>query len=183
MLRRYSEWARPSFAPGDQTDAAFYNIAAMIGGMPLKFTVAVPGILFGAVAGALVAQASTARLLFSMARDGKLPRFLAHVHPERKVPENAIFLVAAITLVLGLALVDKLELLTSMVSFGALLGFLLLHVSVVMHFVVREKSRDWLRHLLSPLVGFAIVAYVLWNAEANAKIAGPRGSRWAARST
>ncbi len=163
---------KTSFAPGDQTDAAFYNIAAMIGGMPLKFTAAVPGILFGAVAGALVAQASTARLLFSMARDGKLPRFLAHVHPERKVPENAIFLVAAITLVLGLALVDKLELLTSMVSFGALLGFLLLNVSVVMHFVVREKSRDWLRYLLSPLAGFAIVAYVLWNAEANAKIAG-----------
>jgi len=163
---------RTSFATGDQTDAAFYNIAAMIGGMPLKFLAAVPGILFGAVAGALVAQASTSRLLFSMGRDGKLPRFLAHVHPERKVPQNAIFLVAAITLVLGVALVDKLELLTSMVSFGALFGFLLLHVSVVMHFIVQQKSRDWLRYLLSPVVGFTIVAYVLWNAEMNAKIAG-----------
>jgi len=144
----------------------------MIGGTPLKFLAAVPGILFGAFAGALVAQASTARLMFSMARDRKLPHFLAHVHPERKVPENAIFVVAAITLVLGIALVDKLELLTSMVSFGALLGFLLLHVSVVMHFIVRQKSRDWLRHLIAPMVGFAIVAYVLWNAEANAKTAG-----------
>ena len=163
---------RTGFPPGDQTDAAFYNIAAMIGGTPLKFLAAVPGILFGAFAGALVAQASTARLMFSMARDGKLPRFLAHVHPERKVPENAIFVVAAITLVLGIALVDRLELLTSMVSFGALLGFLLLHVSVVMHFIVRQKSRDWLRHLIAPMVGFAIVAYVLWNAEANAKTAG-----------
>lgn len=163
---------KTSFAPGEQTDAAFYNIAALIGGAPLKFIVAVPGIMFGAIAGSLVAQASTARLMFSMARDGKLPRFLAHVHPERKVPENAIFLVAAITLVLGIGLVDKLELLTSMVSFGALLGFLLLHISVAMHFVVREKSRDWLRYLVSPIIGFAIIAYVLWNAEANAKIAG-----------
>jgi amino acid transporter len=94
------------------------------------------------------------------------------VHPERKVPENAIFVVATITLVLGIALVDKLELLTSMVSFGALLGFLLLHASVVMHFVVGEKSRDWPRHLMAPAIGFAIVAYVLWNAESNAKIAG-----------
>jgi len=163
---------RTGFPPGDQTDAAFYNIAAMIGGAPLKFLAAVPGILFGAVAGALVAQASTARLMFSMARDRKLPRFLAHVHPGRKVPENAIFVVAAITLVLGIALVDKLELLTSMVSFGALLGFLLLHVSVVRHFIVREKSRDWPRHLIAPVIGFAIATYVLWNAEANAKTAG-----------
>ncbi|MEI9931513.1 MAG: hypothetical protein WDM89_13490 [Rhizomicrobium sp.] len=92
--------------------------------------------------------------------------------PRVKCRRNAIFLVAAITLVLGIALVDRLELLTSMVSFGALLGFLLLHVSVVMHFIVRERNRDWLRHLFSPLIGFAIVAYVLWNAEANAKIAG-----------
>jgi amino acid transporter len=163
---------KTAFAPGPETDAAFYNISAMIGGTTLKFIVAVPGILFGAMAGSLVAQASTARLLFSMARDGKLPRFLAHVHPDRKVPENAIFVVAAITLVLGTALVDKLELLTSMVSFGALLGFLLLHASVVMHFMVRGKSRGWLRYLIAPLIGFVIIAYVLWNAEANAKIAG-----------
>jgi amino acid transporter len=163
---------RASFPAGDQTDAAFYTIAAMIGGSPLKVIVAVPGIVFGAVACALAAQASTARLIFSMARDGKLPRYLAHVHAERKVPENAIFLVAAITLFLGVALVGKLELLTSMVSFGALLGFLLLHISVVMHFVWREKSRNWLRHLLLPAIGFTIIAYVLWNAEANAKIAG-----------
>jgi amino acid transporter len=168
------------FVPGAATDAAFYNIATLIGGYPLKFVVAVPGIVFGSVACALAAQASTARLLFSMARDGRLPRPLAHVHPVRKVPERAIFLVAAITLVLGIALVDRLELLTSMVSFGALVGFLLLHVSVIAHFVGRERSRNWLRHLAAPLIGFAIVAYVLVNAEANAKIAG---SAWLAAGT
>ncbi|MBV8799065.1 MAG: APC family permease, partial [Alphaproteobacteria bacterium] len=163
---------RTSFAPGEQSDAAFYNIAAMVGGAWLKFVVAVPGIVFGSVACALAAQASTARLLFSMARDGKLPRLLARVHCDRKVPENAIFLVAAITLALGILLVNKLELLTSMVSFGALLGFLILHISVVVHFVARQKSRDWLRHIVTPAIGFVIIGYVLWNSEANAKIAG-----------
>jgi amino acid transporter len=90
----------------------------------------------------------------------------------RKVPVRAVFLVAAITLVTSLLLVDQLELLTSMVSFGALLGFLLLHLSVIAHFVWHQKSRNWLRHLLAPGVGFLVIAYVLWNAEANAKIAG-----------
>ncbi|MGH6876571.1 MAG: amino acid permease, partial [Rhizomicrobium sp.] len=96
----------------------------------------------------------------------------AHVDPDRKVPERAVFLIAGITLVLGLLMIDRFELLTSMVSFGALLGFLILHVAVVAHFVWRQKSRDWLRHLVAPAIGFLIIGYVLWNAETNAKIAG-----------
>jgi amino acid transporter len=160
------------FAGDDATNTAFYGIAATAGGYGLKFLLAVPGVVISGVAGALTAQAATARLLYGMARDGKLPKALAHVHAGRKVPERAIFLVAAITLVLALFLVDQLELLTSMVSFGALLGFLLLHVSVVAHFVWHGKSRNWGRHLLVPAIGFLVIAYVLWNAEANAKIAG-----------
>ncbi len=162
---------RTQFAPGAATNEAFYNVAALIGGYWLKFAITVPGVLIGGIAGALSAQAATARLLYSMARDGKLPRALAHVHPIRKVPERAVFLVAAVTLVLGTLMLDKLELLTSMVSFGALIGFLLLHVSVLVWFA-RGSNRDWLRHVAVPFAGFAIIAYVLWNAEANAKTAG-----------
>jgi amino acid transporter len=163
---------RTSFPPGDQTDSAFYSIAATIGGGPLKFLAAVPGAVLSGVAGALTAQAATARLLFGMARDGKLPRFLAYVDPKHQVPSRAVFLVAAITLVLGLLLVNQLELLASMVNFGALMGFLLLHLSVIAHFMIRRKSRRWIRHLLVPVIGFVIVAYVLTNAGTPAKIAG-----------
>jgi len=38
--------------------------------------------------------------------------------------------------------------------------------------MVRQRSRRWIRHLVVPAVGFVIVAYVLINAQANAKIAG-----------
>jgi amino acid transporter len=162
---------KTQFPPGAQTDEAFYNIAAIVGGGWFKFTLTVPGVLISGIAGALAAQAATARLLYSMARDGKLPRLLAHVHPVRKVPESAVFLVAAITLVLGVTMVDKLELLTSMVSFGALLGFLLVHAAVLAQFR-NEAQRQWFRHVISPAIGFVIIGYVLWNAEANAKIAG-----------
>jgi amino acid transporter len=87
------------------------------------------------------------------------------------VPERAVFLVAGITLVLGVTMVDKLELLTSMVSFGALLGFLLVHAAVIVQFR-GETQRQWFRHMISPGIGFVIIGYVLWNAELNAKIAG-----------
>ncbi len=163
---------RTSFAPGDATDDSFYTITALVGGPALKFLFAVPGVFFSSVAGAVTAQAATSRLLYGMARDGELPRGLAYVDPRRKVPVRAVLLVSAITLVTGLVMVDRLELLSSMVSFGALLGFLLLEVSVIAHFIVREHSRRRLAHLVVPAIGFAIIAYVLLNAENNAKIAG-----------
>jgi amino acid transporter len=163
---------KTSLPPGDATNAAFYDIAALAGGPMLKFLLAVPGIFLAQIAGAVAAQAATARLLFSMARDGELPRTLAHIDAKRKVPTRAVFLVAAVTLLTGILMADRLELLTSMVSFGALLGFLLLQVSVVAYFIWRKKSRNWLRHLVAPSIGFTIIAYVLYNAEPNAKIAG-----------
>jgi len=163
---------RTSLPAGDATDAAFYDIAAVVGGTVLKFLLAVPGIFLSSLAGGVAGQAATARLLFGMARDGELPHALAHVDPRRKVPTRAILVIAAVTMVTGLLLVEHLELVFSMVSFGALLGFLSLQISVVAHFIYREGSRDWLRHLVTPAIGFAIIAYVLWNADTNAKIAG-----------
>jgi amino acid transporter len=163
---------RTSLPAGDATDAAFYNIAAVVGGPVLKFLLAVPGQFLASLAGGVTGQAATARLLFGMARDGELPRVLAHVDPQRKVPARAILVIAAITMATSLLLVEHLELVFSMVSFGALLGFLSLQISVVAYFIYREGSRDWLRHLVTPAIGFAIIAYVLWNADTNAKIAG-----------
>jgi len=163
---------RTAFPPGEPTNTAFYDIATLVGGYPFKFLLTVPCIFLSSIACAVTAQAASARLLFGMARDGELPRALAHVDPKRKVPVRAVFLIAVVTLVLSLLLIDQLELLTSMVSFGALTGFLLLHVSVIAHFIWHEKSRDFLRHLVSPSIGFLIIGYVLLNAETNAKIAG-----------
>jgi amino acid transporter len=160
------------FAPGERTDTAFYDIAALIGGPWLRFLVSVFNMVISTVAAVLSIQVATARLLFSMARDGKLPRALAHVHPKRKIPERALLLVAAVNLGVGLAAANQLELLTAMVNFGALTGFLLLHASVIVHFMWRKKSKQWGRHLLVPLIGFIIIAYVLVNMALPAKIAG-----------
>jgi amino acid transporter len=69
-------------------------------------------------------------------------------------------------------LVNQLELLTAIVSFGALLSFALLHLSVIAEFFWRRKSRNWFRHLVSPAIGFIIIGYVLWNTESRAKLVG-----------
>jgi len=163
---------RTQFAPGNETETAFYGIMTQVGGVWFKTIVSILGVLVSGIPAALTAQAATARLLYGMARDRKLPKFLSHVQATRKVPDYAIAAVALVTLALGLVLVSQLELLTSMVSFGALLGFLLLHCSVIAHGARTGQLRHWLRFLLAPAIGFAIIAYVLINAQANAQIAG-----------
>ena len=67
---------------------------------------------------------------------------------------------------------DGITLLSTLVNFGALSAFLLLHVAVVVHFVVRNGSRDWWRHLVVPVLGFAILAYVVVNAQVAAQTLG-----------
>jgi amino acid transporter len=162
---------KPGFAAGDATDDAFVNIAALLGGSWFKLACSLFGIALGCIAGALTGQAAASRLVYGMARDRKLPSWFAHVHGGRKTPDRATVLIAAITLGLGLFLVDRLELLATLVSFGAMTGFLLLHLSVLVHFGLKP-GRKPLLHLASPIVGLAVIGYVLVNMEPNAKIVG-----------
>ena len=122
-------------------------------------------------ANAMAAQAATSRLLFSMSRDRRLPAFLSTIS-SRKVPVAALLVVSALSLVLVLFFVGQIGLISSLVNFGALFGFCMLHASVVWYYVVRQKSRNHLLHLAVPVVGFVIIAYVLINADALAKIGG-----------
>lgn len=162
-------------AKGDPGGTAFYDAAAVAGGPWLsKLTALATAIAWG-FANSLVAQAATSRLLYAMARDRQLPSFLARVHKRKGVPVNATLLVAVVSLVLGLYFStrdDGISLLSTLVNFGALTAFLALHVSVVVHYLVRGGSRDWWRHLIAPAIGFAILAYVLLNAQLQAKWLG-----------
>jgi amino acid transporter len=160
------------FAGETATNEAFYTVADLVGGAWFKVVVAIAVALGSAIANALVAQAATSRLLFSMARDRQLPRFLAHVHPTRRVPERAVLLVSVVSLVLGLFFVGQIGLLSSLVNFGALFSFLLLHVSVAAWYLIKQRQRTYGLHLIVPLLGFVIIGYVLVNADANAKIGG-----------
>ena len=49
---------------------------------------------------------------------------------------------------------------------------MLLHLSVINHYFVRQRSGDWLRHIVFPLVGMAIILFVLFEMDRIAKIMG-----------
>lgn len=124
------------------------------------------------IANAMAAQAAVARVLYAMARDGKLPAVLAKIHPRYKTPYVSTLVVACVSLIVGMLFSQRLDDLSRIVNFGALTGFLLLHLSVINHYFIRERSGDWLRHLLFPLAGLVVIAYVLYEMDNRAKIMG-----------
>ncbi|HET6735319.1 APC family permease [Mycobacterium sp.] len=161
---------RESFSD-DEAGNAFFRLveaASSTGWMNAFFVVNVLAVGF---ANAMAAQAATSRLLYSMSRDRQLPSFLSIIS-SRKVPIAAILVVSALSLVLVLFFVGQIALISSLVNFGALFGFALLHVSVVWYYVVRKKSKNYLLHLVVPTLGFLIIGYVLFNADSLAKIGG-----------
>nr|KEP23455.1 porin [Georgenia sp. SUBG003] len=162
-------------AEGDPGGTAFYDAAAVAGGGWLAFLTALATAIAWGFANSLAAQAATSRLLYAMARDGELPRFLAKVHRKHRVPVNATFVAAGVSLILGLYMStrdDGIPLLSTLVNFGAMTAFLVLHAAVVNHFVVRNRSTDYLRHLVMPIIGFAILLFVVINASIAAQTLG-----------
>ena len=162
-------------ANGDPEGTAFYDAARVAGSGWLAGLTALATAIAWGFANSLVAQAATSRLLFAMARDLQLPAILAKVDPKHRVPVNATLFVAIISLALGIYMIqrdDGITLLSTLVDFGALSAFLLLHVSVVVHFLVRKKSRDYWRHLVVPVIGFAILVAVIINAQVAAQTLG-----------
>jgi amino acid transporter len=156
----------------DEAGNAFFTIVERVSSHGWGIAFLAMNALAVGIANAVAAQSATSRVLFSMSRDGRLPGFLSYVNPRTQVPERAILLVAGLTLVAGLFFVGQISLISSLVNFGALTAFLLLHASVVSYYGLRQRSGNVFLHWVAPVIGFLIIGYVLWNAEANAKIGG-----------
>jgi amino acid transporter len=157
------------------SDTAFYDTAALAGGEWLRHVTSTATALSWGLANTLVAQVAVSRLLYAMARDRQLPSFLAKVSVRHSVPANAIILVAALSIGLGIWMstrADGVELLSSLINMGAMVAFVVLHVSVIVHYEFRMRSENLWSHLLSPLIGMAILVFVVLNANVMAQVVG-----------
>ncbi|MFI6285218.1 APC family permease [Streptomyces sp. NPDC051018] len=153
---------------------AFYDAVDASVGTWLHDLIAVSKAI-GAAFAALAGQAAAGRLLFAMARDRRLPRALSRT--DSGVPRVALLLAAVVTLIAAVWAArrpDGLDHLVSVVDIGALTAFVLLHASVVGWFVVRrmEGRPDWLRHLVVPVLGAAVLIAVIAEAAGSAQVVG-----------
>ena len=153
-------------------ETAFFEITERAGGEWLRLITIIAVVIASAIANAMAAQAAVSRILFAMARDGKLPAILAKVHPHYKTPYVSTLAVAAISLAVGLLFAKRIDDLARIINLGALTGFVLLHLSVINHYFIRRRSGDWLRHLIFPVIGMLIIVYVLYEMDRAAKILG-----------
>jgi putrescine importer len=117
----------------------------------------------GALGSAITSQASVARILYAMGRDGILPRrVFGHIPPRFTTPTYAILVVSVISL--GAIWIDLADL-ASIVSFGALVAFSAVNLTVIKHYFVDEGDRGgggFVNNLVLPLIGFALTVW-LWT--------------------
>ena len=161
VLSYLSQLVFPSNEFAD-VDSGALDVMTTAGGQFLEtfFTAAY---VAGALGSAITSQASVARILYAMGRDGILPRpIFGHVSPRFSTPVYAILVVSVISL---LAVVIDLATLASIVSFGALVAFSAVNLSVIKHyFVDRAERGGWgvFNNLILPFIGFAFTVW-LWT--------------------
>lgn len=160
--------AWPDFgALAQDKDNAFYTIAYAVGGTPLKVACAVATAVSWGFSCALVAQTAISRILLSMARDGQLPKVLSKLHPSYQTPFVSTLFVAAVSLVVSVLFMAHVDSLTSLVNFGALSAFFVLHLCVLNQFMVKTPSHRWIKDGLIPLMGLMVIGYVWMSLSAH----------------
>ena len=165
----------PNFK-GLDPELAFFQIARDAGGAFLYYLLLVVNVIAVGIANALAAQVAISRILYSVSRDDMLPAsgFLSRIHPRYRTPFNATLFVGVVTL--AVALIFEVDTITKFVNFGALTAFMTLNISVFVYFFIRRGRRenilDFLKYLLFPLLGFAIIAYVWSGFDRNTFIFG-----------
>ncbi|MEO8681749.1 MAG: APC family permease [Vicinamibacterales bacterium] len=158
----------------ERQGTAFYDLAGVAIGPWMAMLLAVTKAVGPAFA-AMTAQAAAARLLFGMARDGRLPAALAKVNPRHGVPTASLVTAALLTLAVSVWAArrsDGLDVLVSIVDVGALAAFTLLHASVVGYFVVRARGKARLAHRVVPVIGGLVTIWVIAGASVPAKMVG-----------
>lgn len=155
------------------TDDTLPEIGLYVGGSLFKL-VFLSGAFAATIASGLASHASVSRLLFVMGRNRVLPgKLFGYVHPKFQTPSFNVILVGVISL---LAITPSLELVSSMINFGALIAFTFVNLSVIAHFIFHQKryktGKDLFSFLIMPLIGAGLTGILWSNLHADALIGG-----------
>lgn len=148
-----------------QQTALFY-ISKVAGGAVFA-EIYTAGFILSMIVFNVVATAAGARLLFAMGRDGVLPkRIFSAIHPRYKTPYLNIMLIVLIECIIGL--LSSLQMVSELVNFGALFGFSLLNITLLVmgikhvkqHGAATPRAYYW-RWILFPCMGAIVMLTIL----------------------
>jgi len=160
LLSYLAQGALPATAFAN-VDSASLEVMAAVGGTVMS-TFFIAAYTAGCFGSALTSQASVTRIMYTMGRDRVFPAPLGRLHPRFQTPVIAIAIVSLISLASGFV---ELAMLANLVSFGALVAFSVVNLSVIKHYVVDGGQRSagaLLRYLVLPLIGFGLTVW-LWT--------------------
>lgn len=150
-------------------DTAYMHIARRAGGDSL-FHVITWTLIIATIGSGSGAQLAGARLLYGMGRDNTIPRSIfGKLHPTTLIPANNV-LIIGITCALG-GLLITYQLGAELLNFGALIGFIGVNLSSLLHYWLRAPKKQW-GHLLPPLAGMLVCFYLWISLSRTAQIAG-----------
>jgi putrescine importer len=152
----------PTAASFKDPEASSPEIAASMGGAIFHIFFLAAG-LAGTLASGITSHASVSRLLYVMGRDNVLPgNLFGYVHPRWRTPVLNILVVGLISMT---AVLFDLATAASFISFGALIAFTFVNLSVISYYVIRKQMhktvKGFFAYLVMPLLGAGAVA-VLW---------------------
>ena len=168
-------WILGNLLPGihiKDPAAATYELAAWAIAPWMAALLAWTNAIVVGLSNALPMQVGVARVVFAMGRDRQLPSAFARLHPRYNTPYVGMLVTAAISLGVALLMKSRLDDLASIVNFGALSGFLLLHVSVLRRFALEQRSRRLVAHWIVPIGGIVVVLAVFSGMSAPAMKVG-----------
>ena len=150
-------------------DTAFCYVAGKAGGQWLFQTVNA-ALLVATIGSGAGAQLGAGRLLYSMGRDDAIPRkFFGAVNPRTRIPSNNILLLGVIILVGAFTVTYALG--ADLLNFGALIAFMGVNLSALLHGYVRAARKSFW-NLASPVTGFVVCAYLWWSLGRTAHVVG-----------
>lgn len=124
----------------------------------------------------LAAVGAGSRILYGMGRDNIIPKqFFASISPKFNTPVKNILLTTILPMIIGMACVNNLGAALDLVSFGVIIGFILVNVSVFSLFWVKRKERGGaavIKYVILPLISVAFLVFAFIFTGAGAKIIG-----------
>ena len=115
------------------------------------------------MASGISAHAGVSRLMYVMGRDGVInKKIFGHISPKTFTPSYNILIVGLVALSAGFM---SLDVVISMISFGALIAFTFVNLSVISRYALRDgrtkNFKDIVSFVIIPLLGFLSV-FAMW---------------------
>ena len=138
------------------------DILLAVGGIAFK-TIVLYFAIVTVMASGISAHAGVSRLMYVMGRDGVInKKIFGHVSPKNFTPSYNIMIVGAVALTAGFM---DLDIVISMISFGALTAFTFVNLSVISRYALRDgrtkTTKDIISFVVIPLLGF-ISIFAMW---------------------